>query len=148
MIWQCGAGARPPEDLELVSPPWHAEVVDLDGGLGPSQNLVIEGRHEGAQLACALLGQGVQNGFEVIAEAAHVATAGDTASLGRHRVRDQSERAVGKGLPMPERFCRFLGPEAGAFEPAEIGRAGSGKAVDGRVPSPPRGADRELAPQG
>ncbi|WP_189939139.1 hypothetical protein [Streptomyces aurantiogriseus] len=103
--------------LQLVSPPRHAEVVDLDDPC-PRQDLVIESRHKGAQLACALLGQGVQYGFEVIAEVAHVATAGDAASLRCRRVRDPPERAVGKGLPLQERFRRGLRPEAGAFEAA------------------------------
>jgi hypothetical protein len=88
-------------------------------------------------------------GFEVTAEAAAVTPALEDAAIRTfERVHELPERALRQGLPVPEGLFRGLGPEAGPFEPTEVGCAGSGKAVDERVPSPPRAADRELAPQG
>ena len=104
------------EELELIPPPRRTETVDLDG-LGPHKDLVVEGGDENTQFSCALRGQGVQHGFEVIAEVPHVTTAGNSTPVGCQRIRDQPERPVGKGLPVPERLGGPVGQETGAFEP-------------------------------
>lgn len=93
---------------------------------GSRQDLVVEGPHEGTELTRALLGQRVQHGFEAIPEAAGIASAlRDAAARTRERVCDIPEGSVRQGLPVPEGFRRGLGPEAGPFEPTQIGCAGA-----------------------
>ncbi|MFK4267883.1 hypothetical protein [Streptomyces milbemycinicus] len=92
--------------------------------VGSRQDFVVENLHEGTELTCALLGQRVQHGFKAIPEVAGIASAlRDAAARTRERVRDVPEWSVRQGLPVPEGFRRGLGPEAGSFEPPQIGCA-------------------------
>lgn len=108
---------RPPTILELASPPWRVQAVSRDD-LGLCQDLLIEGPYEGAQLTRALPGQRVKHGFEVLAEAGAVAPAlNDAAIRPCEWIYKLSEGAMGKGLPVPERFLCGFGPEAGPLQP-------------------------------
>lgn len=111
--------------LELTSPPWHVQAVSRDD-LGSCQNLPVEGPHEGAQLTCALPGQCVKHGFEVLAEAGAVTPAlRDAAIEICEWFYKSSEGAMGIGLPVPERFFRGFGPEAGPLQPTQVSCARS-----------------------
>ena len=132
--------------LELASPPWHVQAVSRND-LGPYQDLPVEGPYEGTQLTCALPGRCVKHGFEVLAEVGAVAsTFQDRTIRTCEWVKKLSERAVGKRLPVPERFFCGFGPETGPLQPTKVCCARSCKATNERVPSPPPGADREIAP--
>lgn len=111
--------------LELTPPPWRVRAVSRDD-LGPCQDLLIEGPHEGAQLTRALPGQCVEHGFEEFAEAVAVTAALKDAAIrtgeGVHKL---SEGAMGKGLPVPERFFHGFGPETCPLQPTQVGGARS-----------------------
>lgn len=116
---------RPPTVLELASPPWHVQAVSRDDHC-PCQNFPIEDPYEGAQLTRALPWQRVKHGFEVLAEAGAVAPALiDAASRSCEWIYELSEGAMGKGLPVPERFFCGFRPEAGPLQPTQVSRARS-----------------------
>lgn len=99
--------------LELTLPPWHVQTVSRDD-LGPCQNLLVEGPHEGTQLTRTLPGQRVKHGFEVLTEAGAVTPALRDAAVDTcEGVYKLSEGAMGISLPVPERFFCGFGPEAG-----------------------------------
>ncbi|GGU85105.1 hypothetical protein GCM10010275_20500 [Streptomyces litmocidini] len=134
--------------LELASPPERVQAVSRDD-LDPCQNLLIEGPHKGAQLTCALPGQRVKHGFEVLTEAGAVAlTLRNAATRTQEWIYKLPDGSMGVGMPVPERFLCGLGPEAGPLQAAQVGYATPRKAIYERVPSLPQEADRELAPEG
>lgn len=106
--------------LELASPPWHVQAVSRDD-LGSRQNLPVEGPHEGTQFTRALPGQRVKHGFKVAAESGAVTPApGDAAIETCERVWNLAEGAMSVGMPVPERFFRGFGPEAGPLQPTQV----------------------------
>lgn len=134
--------------LELTSPPWRVQAVSRDD-LGPGQDLPVQGPYQGAQLTRAPPRQCVNHGFKVAAEVDAVTPALKNAAVRTFEwVRKLSERAVGQGLPVPERFFRGFGPETGPFKPPQVSSARSREAFNGRVPSLLRPAGRKVAPQG
>ncbi|MFG2861709.1 hypothetical protein [Streptomyces sioyaensis] len=91
----------------------------------------------------------MKHDFEVSAEADAVTTTLNDAAIRTFEVFYKlPERALGKCLPVPERFLRGFRPEAGSFQLAEVRLAGPRKTINGRESSPPQAADREFAPQG
>lgn len=111
--------------LELASPPWHVQAVGRDDR-GPRQNLLVEGPHQGAQLTRALPGQGAKHDFKVLAVVDAVAAAlKDAATKTYERFYKLSERTMGQGLPVPERFFRGFGPESGPLQPVQVSCARS-----------------------
>lgn len=141
-------GGLPPMVLDLPSPPRHVHAAGREH-LRSGQDLPVEGPDEGTQLTRALPRQGVKHGFEVAAEVDAVAPAlEDLAARAHQRVSELSEGAVGQGLPVPERFFRGFGPEAGPLKPTQIGGTRPGEPVDERVPSLPRSTGGKVATQG
>ncbi|MFJ4340386.1 hypothetical protein [Streptomyces sp. NPDC088915] len=68
----------------------------------------------------------MKHDFQVFTKAGSVASAPKDAAIKAYeRVGQLSERAMGKRLPVPERFFRGFGPEAGPLKPTQVGRTGS-----------------------
>jgi hypothetical protein len=68
----------------------------------------------------------MKHGFEVLAEADAVTPALRDAAIGtREWLYKVSDGAMGMGLPVPERFFRGFGPEAGPLQPTQVSCAGS-----------------------
>lgn len=136
------------DSSELISPPGRVRGVGLDD-FASGHDLVVESPYEGAQFAGALLRQGVEHGFEVVAGQAGVAAAlGVATATPRPRVGDLPQWTVCQGAPVCVGPRCLVGPETDPFQTDQIGLARSGQAVDGSTSTAAGEMSGKFASQG